>query len=196
MSLKGQKTTTTSMDWDQFKSLISKLERDGENKYCLLISIGVFTGLRIGDLLQLRFSQFETGETFTIVEKKTKKTRKIKINQDLKSILMRIKEKMSITDSNQFIFINRYGTKPIDRSWVNVNLKRIFKKYNIELEGNISSHMFRKTLGNRVLKLNNYSNESIVLLMELFGHSSMAITKKYLGIREKEIQGIYDSLRL
>ena len=196
MSLKGQKTTTTSMDWDQFKSLISKLERDGENKYCLLISIGVFTGLRIGDLLQLRFSQFETGETFTIVEKKTKKTRKIKINQDLKSILMRIKEKMSIADSNQFIFINRYGTKPIDRSWINVSLKRIFKKYNIELEGNISSHMFRKTLGNRVLKLNNYSNESIVLLMELFGHSSMAITKKYLGIREKEILGVYDSLRL
>ena len=93
MSLKGQKTTTTSMDWDQFKSLISKLERDGENKYCLLISIGVFTGLRIGDLLRLRFNQFENSETFIIVEKKTKKTRKIKINQDLKSILMRIKEK-------------------------------------------------------------------------------------------------------
>ena len=196
MSLQGQKTTTTSMDWEQFKSLISKLERDGENKYCLLIAIGVFTGLRIGDLLQLRFSQFEPSETFTIVEKKTKKIRKIKINHDLKNILNRIKKKMIITDGNQFIFVNRYGTKPIDRSWVNVNLKRIFKKYNLELEGNISSHMFRKTLGNRVLKLNNYSNESIVLLMELFGHSSMAITKKYLGIREKEILDVYDSLRL
>ncbi len=196
MSLQGQKTTTTSMDWEQFKSLIAKLERDGENKYCLLISIGVFSGLRIGDLLKLRFSQFENCDTFTIVESKTKKIRKIKINLDLKAILMRIKEKMSIIDSNQFIFINRYGTKPIDRSWVNVSLKRIFKKYNMELEGNISSHMFRKTLGNRVLTLNNYSNESIVLLMELFSHSSMAITKKYLGIREKEILGVYDSLKL
>jgi integrase len=98
MSLKGQKTTTTSMDWDQFKSLISKLERDGENKYCLLISIGVFTGLRIGDILQLRFNKFETGETFIIVEKKTKKTRKIKINQDLKSMHKRIKKKRIITE--------------------------------------------------------------------------------------------------
>ncbi|NQU54992.1 MAG: tyrosine-type recombinase/integrase [Bacteroidetes bacterium] len=184
------------MDWDQFKSLISKLERDGENKYCLLISIGVFTGLRIGDLLQLRFSQFENTETFTIVETKTKKTRKIKINLDLSILLERIKKRLVLSNSNQFIFVNRYGTKPIDRSWVNVNLKRIFKKYNIEIEGNISSHMFRKTLGNRVLKLNNYSNESIVLLMELFGHSSMAITKKYLGIREREILDVYDSLRL
>ncbi|RIJ50416.1 integrase [Maribellus luteus] len=150
MSRLGQRTTTSSMDWDQFKLLISNLERDGENKYCLLIAIGVFTGLRIGDLLKLRYSQFENGETFTIVEKKTKKTRRIKINQDLKSMVQRIKKKMSITDDNQFIFINRYGIKPIDRSWVNVKLKSIFKKYKIKVEGNISSHMFRKTLGNTI----------------------------------------------
>ena len=47
------------MDWDDFKSLISKLERDKEYKFCLLFSIGVFTGLRISDLLQLRFNQFD-----------------------------------------------------------------------------------------------------------------------------------------
>jgi integrase len=196
MSLQGQKTTTTSMDWDQFRSLISKLERDKEYKYCLLISCGVFTGLRISDLLQLRFSQFENSDILTVQEKKTKKTRRIKINPDLKTIVERIKEKMVVTNTDQYIFLNRYGTKPIDKSWVNVELKRIFKKYGIELEGNVSSHMFRKTLGNRVLKLNNYSNESIVLLMELFGHSSVALTKRYLGIREREISNVYDSLRL
>jgi integrase len=108
----------------------------------------------------------------------------------------RIKGRMVVINTDQYIFINRYGTKPIDRSWVNVELKRIFKKYGIVLEGNVSSHMFRKTLGNRVLKLNNYSNESIVLLMELFGHSSVALTKRYLGIREREILDVYDSLRL
>lgn len=196
MSLKGQRTTTTSLDWDQFRSLIGKLERDGEYKYCLLVGIGVFTGLRIGDLLQLRFNQFENSDILTIQEKKTGKTRRIKINPDLKSLVTRIKDKMEPKDSDQFIFLNRYGTKPIDRSWVNVNLKRIFRRYGIEIEGNISSHMFRKTLGNRVLKLNNYSGESVILLMELFSHSSPAITKKYLGIREKEILDVYDSVRL
>jgi integrase len=196
MSLQGQKTTTTSIDWDQFKSLISKLERDGEYKYCLLISIGVFTGLRISDLLQLRFSQFENTDILTIQEQKTKKTRRIKINPDLKTIVERIKGRMVVTNTDQFVFLNRYGTKAIDKSWVNVELKRIFKKYGIELEGNVSSHMFRKTLGNRVLRLNNYSNESIVLLMEVFQHSSVALTKRYLGIREREILDVYDSLRL
>jgi len=36
MSLKGQRTTTGAIEWDDFKSLIAKLERDGNYKYCLL----------------------------------------------------------------------------------------------------------------------------------------------------------------
>ncbi len=196
MSLRGQRTTTTSMDWDTFKSLISKLERDGEYKFCLLITIGVFTGLRISDLLQLRFSQFENADILTVQEQKTRKTRRIKINPDLKQIVQRVKCRMAITDIDQYIFLNKYGTKPIDQSYVNVKLKDILKRYDIVLEGNTSSHLFRKTLGNRVLRLNNYSNESVILLMELFGHSSPAITKRYLGLREQEILDVYDSLHL
>ena len=196
MSLLKQKTTTTSMEWDQFKSLISKLERDGEYKFCLLVAIGVFTGLRISDLLQIKFSQFIDTDFLNIIEKKTKKDRKIKINSDLKEMVERIKLKMNVTDDEQYIFLNKYGTKPIDKSYVNVKLKELLNKYDIHLEGNVSSHMFRKTLGNRALKLNNYSNESMVLLMELFNHSSPSTTKRYLGVRDSEIQSIYDSLRL
>ena len=196
MSLEGQKTKTTSMEWDQFKSLISKLERDGEFKFCLLISVGVFTGLRVSDLLQLKFNQFVGTDFLDIIEKKTKKDRRIKINTDLKDIIERIKIKMIVTDDDQFIFVNKYGTKPIDKSYVNVKLKELLKKYDINLEGNVSSHMFRKTLGNRALKLNNYSNESIILLMELFNHSSPITTKRYLGVRSSEIESIYDSLKL
>jgi integrase len=196
MSLEGQKTTTTSMEWEQFKSLISKLERDGEYKFCLLISVGVFTGLRVSDLLQLKFNQFIGTDFLNIIEKKTKKDRKIKINSDLKEMVERIKLKMNVTDDEQYIFVNKYGTKPIDKSYVNVKLKELLNKYDIHLEGNVSSHMFRKTLGNRALKLNNYSNESMVLLMELFNHSSPTTTKRYLGVRDSEIQSIYDSLKL
>ncbi len=196
MSLQGQKTTTTSMEWDQFKSLISKLERDNEFKFCLLISIGVFTGLRISDLLQLKFNQFINSDFLVVEERKTKKVRRIKINSDLKEIIERLKVKMEIKLDDQYIFINKYGTKPIDKSYVNVKLKELFNRYDISLEGNISSHLFRKTLGNRALKLNNYSNESIILLMELFNHSSPITTKRYLGVRSSEIESIYDSLKL
>lgn len=196
MSLKHQRTTAGALDWEQFRSMISKLERDGEYKFCLLVTVGVFTGLRISDILLFKFKQFDDTDTLTIQEKKTRKTRLIRINPDLKEIVQRIKLKMGITDPEQFIFANKYDTKPIDKSYVNVKLKELFRFYGIEVEGNVSSHLFRKTLGRRVLKLNNYSNESVILLMHLFQHSSVGITKSYLGIREKEVQDVYDSLRL
>jgi integrase len=194
MSIKGQNTTTTYMEWNDFISLITRLEKDENYKFCLLISIGVFTGLRISDLLSLTYSDLLSNETFTLREMKTKKQRSIKVNKDLKEIVSRIVSKSNITNLNQIIFINKYGTKSIDKSYVNVKLKELVKKYRIKLDGNVSTHTFRKTLGRRVMEVNNYSNESLVLLMELFGHSSMSITKRYLGIREQEIHNVYDSL--
>lgn len=196
MSKKGQITTTTYLEWNDFISIITRLEKDENYRFCLLISIGVFTGLRISDLLTLRYSDILGGETFSIREKKTKKQRSIKVNKDLKEIVGRIVKKTEIKDLNEQIFINKYGTKPIDKSYVNLKLKEVMKRYRIKVDGNISTHTFRKTLGRRVMEVNNYSNESLVLLMELFGHSSMSITKRYLGIREQEIHNIYDSLSI
>ena len=194
MSTKGQNTTTTYIEWNDFISLITRLEKDENYKFCLLISIGVFTGVRISDLLSLTYSDLLSNETFTLREMKTKKQRSIKVNKDLKEIVSRIISKSNITNLNQLIFINKYGTKSIDKSYVNVKLKELVKKYRIKIDGNVSTHTFRKTLGRRVMEVNNYSNESLVLLMELFGHSSMSITKRYLGIREQEIHNVYDSL--
>lgn len=84
---------------------------------------------------------------------------------------------MGFTDSGQYICLNRDGTKPIDQSWNNLNLKQIFEKNGVEVDGNISNHMFRKTRGNRVLRLNNYSGEAVILLMSLFSQISRHIRK-------------------
>lgn len=196
MSIKGTTTTTSYIEWNDFISLITRLEMNGEFKFCLLISIGVFTGLRITDLLTLRYSHILDKEVFELTEKKTSKSRSIKVNKNLLEIVQRIYNKQKITNINDFIFINKYGTKCIDKSYVNVKLKEIFVKYRIKVNGNISTHTFRKTLGRRVMEVNNYSNESLVLLMELFGHSSLGITKRYLGITKEEVYNVYDCLTL
>jgi len=75
-------------------------------------------------------------------------------------------------------------------------LNSIFKKYRILVEWNVSSHLFRKTLGDRVLRLNNYSEESVILLMILFNRGSPSTTKSYPRIWEREVMDVYDSLRL
>jgi integrase len=193
MSLRGQRTTTSSMDWEDFRSFVLKLERDGEFKMCLISAICGFMGLRIGDVLRLQFEDF-TGEVLELTERKTGKQRRIKINSDLRAIIERIREKMG--RNGGLIFLNRFGTKTIDRSYVNVKLKQLLKKYNISVSGNPSSHMFRKTLGNKVLRNYNYAPEAIYLLMDLFSHSSPAMTKKYLGLREKDIFDALESLSL
>jgi integrase len=194
MSKLGQNTTTSYIEWNDFISLITRLENDKEYKFCLLVSIGVFTGLRITDLLKLTYSNLLSSDVFIINENKTKKERSIKINPVLKDIVSRVYSKLKVKNKEELIFLNRFGTKSIDRSYVNIKLKEIFKKYKIKVKGNISTHSFRKTLGRRVVDVNNYSNESLVLLMELFGHSNMGITKRYLGITKDEIHNVYDCL--
>lgn len=196
MSIKGTKTTTSFIEWDQFKSLISKLERDKEYKFCLLISVGVFSALRISDILSLKYVDLLDKEILLITEKKTKKVRSIKINSDLQQILKRIFNESKILDPNQLIFINRFGNKAIDKNYVNVKLKEIFKKYNVKTNGNISSHTFRKTLGRRVMEQHDYSNQYLILLSELFNHAAPSVTRRYLGIHDKEIHDIYDSISL
>jgi integrase len=194
MSKLGQITTTSFIDWNDFISLITRLENDKEYKFCLLISIGVFTGVRISDLLTIKYSHILNEDVFILTEKKTKKVRSIKINSTLKNIVQRVYNESGVSNLDEFIFLNKYGTKCIDKSYVNVKLKELFVKYRIRVKGNVSTHTFRKTLGRRVVEVNNYSSESLVLLMELFGHSNMGITKRYLGITKDEIHNLYDCL--
>ena len=82
MSKLNQKLTTTHIEWDDFISLITKLEKDGHYKFCLLISIGVSTGLRISDLLNLTYSDLLSYDTITFIETKSKRKKSVKILYD------------------------------------------------------------------------------------------------------------------
>ena len=73
-------------------------------------------------------------------------------------------------------------------------LKEIKKKYRLHV-GNFSCHSLRKTFGKQVYTMSGDSAElTLVKLMELFNHSSIAITKRYLGLRQEEILETYDVL--
>ena len=194
MSLKGTNTTASYLEWDTYQSLIGKLERDGNFKFCLLISIGVNTGLRISDLLTLKVSDVQDTDILVITEIKTGKVRHIKINKDLREILDRIIPQLYNGKNDTLLFLNRFGTKAIDKSYVNVKFKEICKKYKVKVNGNVSSHTFRKTLGRRVVEVHNYSDKSFLALSELFKHSNTTVTRRYLGYTTEEIHGIYDSL--
>ena len=57
MSLKYSSTTADYLQWSEAMNLIRKLAKDGNYRISLLISLGCFTGLRISDILALRWKQ-------------------------------------------------------------------------------------------------------------------------------------------
>lgn len=191
MALKGQKTKSDYLEWEKMQSLVLRLERDGDFKFALLIATGSYVGLRSSDLLQLKWDQLLDQEILTITEKKTGKERQITINPDLQDILKRLSVKMKAKPS-QYMFVNRFGTKPISIQHVNTKLKEIFAHYNIK--GQYSSHFMRKTLGRRIWEMSKYSDQALLLLSQLFNHSSVSTTKIYLGIRDREISNLYLSV--
>ena len=79
--------------------------------------------------------------------------------------------------------------------YVNMKLKEFKYKYHLHIE-NFSTHTFRKTFGRYVYDTNNHSAESLILLNKILNHSSIAVTKTYIGITQEEVAGIYASINL
>ena len=188
MSLIGSKTKSEYIEWDRLQSLTQKLERDGDLKFCLLITTGMYTGLRISDILSLRWKDLLEKESVEITEKKTGKVRKISINPILQETVSRLSSKINHFNPDQYIFLNKYGKKTISRQFVNWKLKELMKKYEVvkNIKG-VKSHSLRKSFGRRVWENNEKSEKGLIMLNEIFDHSSIKTTKIYLGIREKEI---------
>ena len=68
------------------------------------------------------------------------------------------------------------------------------QQYKLHI-GNFSCHSLRKTFGRQVYNMNSENSElALVKLMEIFNHSSGAITKRYLGLRQEELLNTYDCL--
>lgn len=193
MSLKYSTTTADYMQWDDMTNLVRRLLHDEDYKMSLLIAIGCFWGLRISDILSLRWSQILNVDEFTIKEKKTDKLRTIRINAQLKRHITDCFKGIVPININAPVFVSQKGTiYTVQR--INVILKEIKAKYKLKVQ-NFSCHSLRKTFGRQVYNQNSENAElALVKLMELFNHSSVAITKRYLGLRQEEILQAYDSL--
>ena len=193
MSLKYSTTTADYLVWSDAMNLIRKLAKDGNYKISLLIALGCFTGLRISDILALRWKQILHVEEFTIIEKKTGKKRTLRLNPQLQQHVAECYEHIQPLGINAPILVSQKGTIfTVQR--INVILKEVKKKYRLKVK-NFSCHSLRKTFGRQVYNMNSENSElALVKLMELFNHSSLAITKRYLGLRQEEILQTYDCL--
>ena len=193
MSLKYSNTTADYLVWSDAMNLIRKLAKDDNYKMSLLVALGCFTGLRISDILALRWNQILGVSEFTIIEKKTGKQRTLRLNPQLQKHIQECYEHIKPIGVKAPILVSQKGTTFTIQA-INRKLKDIKKHYKVKIK-NFSCHSLRKTFGRQVYTMSGDSAElTLVKLMELFNHSSIAITKRYLGLRQEEILETYDVL--
>lgn len=193
MSLKNSYATSDYMEWDSMLSLVRKLYRDKEYRLSLLVGCGSFFGLRISDLLTLTWSTLLDDEKFVIIEKKTGKRREIRVNCNFQKHIADCFKALGITDKNERCFISRKRTV-YSTQRINILFKEIKQRYGLKLE-HFSTHSMRKTFGRRVVEAAGENSEfALIKLSELFNHSDVMTTRRYLGLRNQELLETYDML--
>lgn len=193
MSKKYSNTTADYLTWDQNLNLIRRLYDDGNYKMSLLISLGSFLGLRISDLLRLKWEDLLGKDNFLLVEQKTGKTREIKINDQLQRHINDCHNQIKPFDPGNHIFLSQKGTVfSIQR--INVIFKTLKSRYNLNVQ-NFSTHSMRKTFGKEIFNLSGVNAElALAKLSQLFNHSNVATTRRYLGITKEEMMETYNLL--
>ena len=160
------------------------------------IILSINSGMRFSDAMRCTFGDFTgkaTGDYLSIVEQKTGKRREIQLNdniiQSFAHLVNRYKAGRARIQPEQPIFISQKGMIYAN-STINRALKKVFKG----VAPNISAHSLRKAFGRRVYEMAGKNEHSLVLLSQIFGHSNIGITRRYLGLRKQEISNIYLNL--
>ena len=149
----------------------------GQIRNYVLLTLGVYTALRISDLLSLRWedvydderSRFRTH--ITITEHKTGKIKTIALNkQAIRALSLYLPYRRSA-----FIFGSRKGDKPISR----VQAWRII-------------HGAAEAVGLA------WTSQAVspVVIMDIYNHSSYAVTKRYLGVAQDDLDKAYLGMEL
>ena len=187
MSIKGSVTTSDYLNFDSTLNKAMKMIKNVRNyKFGFLVVFGINTGLRISDILKIQVSDFQN-DSLVLFESKTNKKRIIKLNDNVKRGFNLLLERDP--NLNGYVFTSNQKTV-FSVQYINRKIKDVFgTKTN-----SVSSHSLRKTFGRQVWVNNNETDRALLYLSELFNHTSPAITRRYLGIRQEELDDIYMSL--
>lgn len=171
-------------DPDVLKMIRSYLKEKNERDYILFL-LGIYTGLRIADILELKVKDLKDKTHISIKENKTGKNKTIKIFKRLKKEL---KGYLENKDPNEYVIKSREGkNKPITRERAYGILKDVANEFKLH---SIGCHSLRKTFGYHVY----HTTKDVVLLQEIFNHSSPEITLRYIGVKQDTMDFAIDKI--
>lgn len=161
----------------------------------LLFCFGIYTGLRISDILPVKVSDVFNKDVFFVVEIKTKKSKKksrtytvkrrVPIVAPLKRMLTAYCQGLA---GDEYLFKSRQGrNQPITRVRAYDILREAASACGLS---EIGTHTLRKTFGYHIYQ----EDKDVALLQDIFGHSAPYITLKYIGVNQDAIDQAYSKL--
>lgn len=167
--------------------------KDDPRNLCLF-TLGLNTAYRANELLSLTVGQVQhlkAGDTLDIKQSKNQEYRRVTLN----NICIETIKSWLIQHPNPSPQAALFTSTRTQSAITVPTLCRLIKKWtrHIGLNGNYGSHSMRKSWG-----YHQRVRESVPLpiLMRAFGHASEEQTLAYLGIQQKEIEGVYLGLEL
>ncbi len=153
------------------------LRNQSERNYIMFI-LGIYSGLRIADILKLRVKDVKFKDYINIREKKTDKQKIFPINSLVKKELKIYCENK---EPNEYLIKSREGVnKPLGRGMAYKLIRQAGESNGI---GNLGTHSMRKTFGYHFYQ----QYKDIVTLQKIFNHTDPSVTLHYIGIEQSFI---------
>ena len=154
----------------------------------LLFVLGINSGLRISDLLNLQVEDVLNKDRITLKEKKTGKTKDFPISDICKKAIAEYVKSENRTAGA--LFPSRKGGKPISRVQAYLIISGAAKAVGIN--ESVAVHGMRKTFGYWAYQ----AGIDVTRIQQLLNHSSPGITLRYIGITKDELDAVYINLNL
>jgi integrase len=191
--IKGQLTTADYLSIEDFNRLMDGLRKDKQYLWELYCRLSFCTALRVSDVLSLKWNNILGKDELDKVERKTDKSRRLKFNPQVKAKIKELYHLLGDPDFSQPVIYNKKTKEAYTKEHINRLLKTFRTRYRIPIKA-FSTHTFRKTFGRYVYENNGRSAESLILLNSIFKHSTIEITKVYIGLRQDEINNVFNSI--
>ncbi len=178
------KPITSKAKIDEMKEL---MWQDGKDRERTLFILGINSGLRISDLLTLKWKDLD-GSAVKIKEQKTGKTKRFVLNVSCLEALAAIPQ----GEPEEYIF-ETHSTNKRGNPWTRQYVWQFMNRYAhmVGLE-EIGTHTLRKTFGFFVYQ----KTKDITIVQKLLNHSSPQISLRYIGLEQRDLDAVYAGLNL
>lgn len=182
-------TNSTEMH-EVLNTLSSEIFFREAKRNTMLFKLGCISGLRISDLVDIKRTEVEGKENFTLIEKKTGKKRTIYLKPVLLDLIQYLNWLDSNNIKNEYLFYNS-RKKPEKGHIKEDQFYKILRKVGDLLNlDHLGTHTMRKTFGFTVYQ----DKKDIRLVMDLLNHSSEKITLRYIGISEEQKKNTVENI--